>query len=101
MASKDLITINIKTRGQYQTDAHHLDALIYEYLPASVADLRRQIAAAYGVGCQGHYDDDFALTSGVGIGEPAYCEDSCAYSDLTTVTECLMVLAELRGYATN
>lgn len=28
-------------------------------------------------GCEGHYDDDFALTSGNSIGEPIYCDGSC------------------------
>lgn len=28
-------------------------------------------------GCEGHYDTDDALTSGVGIGEPVYCDGSC------------------------
>lgn len=27
--------------------------------------------------CAGHYDDDFALNSGAGIGEPVYCDGSC------------------------
>lgn len=27
--------------------------------------------------CEGHYDDDAALTSGAGIGEPVYCDGSC------------------------
>jgi hypothetical protein len=28
-------------------------------------------------GCEGHYDDDHALTSGNSIGEPYYCDGSC------------------------
>lgn len=28
--------------------------------------------------CEGHYDDDYALTSGNSIGEPVYCDGSCA-----------------------
>jgi len=28
-------------------------------------------------GCEGHYDDDFALTAGNLIGEPYYCDGSC------------------------
>jgi hypothetical protein len=28
--------------------------------------------------CEGHYDDDFALMSGNSIGEPVYCDGSCA-----------------------
>jgi predicted flap endonuclease-1-like 5' DNA nuclease len=27
--------------------------------------------------CEGHYDDDFTLLSGVGIGEPTYCDGTC------------------------
>ncbi|GAB3822878.1 hypothetical protein [Kribbella italica] len=27
--------------------------------------------------CEGHYDDDYTLTSGVGIGEATYCDGSC------------------------
>lgn len=27
--------------------------------------------------CEGHYDDDLALTSGNSIGEPVYCDGSC------------------------
>lgn len=27
--------------------------------------------------CEGHYDDDATLLSGVGIGEPTYCDGSC------------------------
>lgn len=43
--------------------------------------------AGYGLGyecqrddapqCEGHADDDAALTSGVGIGESIYCDGSC------------------------
>ena len=28
-------------------------------------------------GCEGHYDTDEALTSGVGIGEGIYCDGTC------------------------
>lgn len=27
--------------------------------------------------CEGHYDDDYALTSSNSIGEPYYCDGSC------------------------
>lgn len=27
--------------------------------------------------CEGHYDTDDALTSGVGIGEPVFCDGTC------------------------
>lgn len=32
------------------------------------------------VECEGHYDDDFALTSGAGIGEPVFCNGACVPS---------------------
>lgn len=89
------------THGWYQTTAEALDLMMMRYLPASVASLRKQIVEENGEGCEGHYDTDDALTSGVGIGEPVTCDGTCRYADLTTVTECLMILAELRGYATN
>ncbi|MFJ2115139.1 hypothetical protein ACIOEX_25130 [Streptomyces sp. NPDC087850] len=103
MASNDKITLQSTGHGQYQTTAHHLDKLIAEYLPASVNDLRKVLHEFRGVGCEGHYDDDTTLTSGVGIGEATYCDGSCAqeFSDLGTVTECLMIIAEYCGYATN
>lgn len=28
--------------------------------------------------CQGHYDDDHTLLSGVGIGEPTFCDGTCS-----------------------
>jgi hypothetical protein len=27
--------------------------------------------------CEGHHDEDYTLTSGVGIGEPTFCDGSC------------------------
>jgi hypothetical protein len=27
--------------------------------------------------CEGHYNDDLTLTSGVGIGQATYCDGSC------------------------
>lgn len=27
--------------------------------------------------CEGHYDDDYTLMSGAGIGEATYCDGSC------------------------
>lgn len=103
MAMNDLITLEIRQRGQYQTTAHHLSELIAEYLPASVESLRKVIRAFAGDGCEGHADDDETLMSGVSIGESTSCDGSCVqtYRDLQTVVECLMVIAEFRGYATN
>jgi hypothetical protein len=73
------ITMRVTTHGWFQTSAESFDRLMAEYLPASPAELRDKL--------QRYADENF----GAGID----------YSDLTTVTECLMVLAELRGYATN
>ncbi|WP_438470757.1 hypothetical protein [Streptomyces asiaticus] len=103
MAADDKITINIAGHGQYQTTAHHLSELIAEYLPASVEALRKALREMAGLGCEGHQDDDYALTSGAGIGEWVRCDGSCVteYRDLQTVIECLMIIAEYRGYATN
>ncbi|MET9861982.1 hypothetical protein ABZY93_22205 [Streptomyces smyrnaeus] len=103
MASWDRITIEIKGHGQYQTTAHDLDQVIAHYLPASVKELRAKIRERTGEGCEGHYDDDTTLLSGGGIGEATHCGESCTDStrDLQTATECLMILAELDGYATN
>ena len=75
MADTDNITISIRGHGEYQTTADGLDMLMYRYLPASVSELRAKIEQRSG----GEID----------------------YSDLHTVTECLMVLAELDGCATN
>ncbi len=76
MAFTDYITVNITGHGTYQTRAGALDLLIGRYLPASVAELRAKIEEK---------------SDGMDID----------YSDLSTVTECLMVLAEYDGYATN
>jgi hypothetical protein len=72
------IAMRITSHGWYQTTAERFDQLVAEYLPASVGDLRAQLQ---GISNDEGWDID--------------------YSDLTTVTECLFVLAELRGYATN
>ncbi|WP_274916841.1 hypothetical protein [Streptomyces sp. WZ-12] len=103
MAMNDAITLEIKGRGQYQTTAHHLSELVAEYLPASIESLRKVLREFSGDECEGHYDDDDTLMSGSGIGEATRCDGSCvrAYGDLQTVIECLMVIAEYRGYATN
>lgn len=103
MSATDKITIEITGHGQYQTSAEALGMMMARYLPSSVEKLRAIIAEEHGAGCEGHYDTDEALLSGVGIGEPVYCDGTCVtnYRDLQTVTECLMILAELRGYATN
>ncbi|MFD7257188.1 hypothetical protein [Streptomyces sp. NPDC059874] len=74
MAESDRITIEQTAHGQFQTTAHHFDGLMARYLPASVADLRAVIAEM---------------------------SPEIDWSDVSTVTECLMILAELHGYATN
>lgn len=73
------VKLYIQRHGSYQTSAERLDHLIATYLPASVEELRSKLQ---------HFSD---TEHGAGID----------YSDLRTVTECLMVLAELHGYATN
>ncbi|MEU5403732.1 hypothetical protein ABZ348_31085 [Streptomyces sp. NPDC005963] len=69
----------IPGRGQYQTSAERFDQLIAEYLPASPASLRAELQRLSDEEHGGHID----------------------YSDLATVTECLLILGELRGFATN
>jgi hypothetical protein len=79
MQPKGHVRMYVTNHGQYQTSADRFDQLIAEYLPASVESLRAQL--------QKFSDEEF----GGGID----------YSDLTSVTECLMILGELRGFATN
>ncbi|WJN62614.1 hypothetical protein [Streptomyces phage phiScoe1] len=79
MQSPGHVRMYVTTHGQYQTSAERFDQLIAEYLPASVESLRAEVDR---LGNEEH---------GLGID----------YSDLTTVTECLLILGELRGFATN
>jgi hypothetical protein len=76
MAVTDTIKVNIKGHGHYQLSVAGLDRVITAYLPASVSQLR----------------DEICKTNGA---EPR------EYADLVTVTECLVILGELHGYATN
>ncbi len=76
MAITDKITINITGHGQYQTDANHFDLMMAKYLHKSPCELRQQIEER----------SDYP---------PGH------YADVHTVTELLMILAELDGYATN
>lgn len=76
MAITDKITINITGHGQFQTDANHFDLMISRYLHDSPNGLRKKITER-SVYPAGHYDD------------------------VHTVTELLMILAELDGFATN
>lgn len=71
---ENLITMVVGKHGQFQTSAGSLDSLMERYLPASPTQLRAVIAQR---------------------------SEIVDYDDLTTITECLMVLAELDGLATN
>lgn len=73
------VRMYVTSHGQYQTSAENFDKLIAEHLPASIESLRAELNR---LANEEH---------GLGID----------YSDLTTVTECLMILGELRGFATN
>jgi hypothetical protein len=70
------ITLRSSEHGQFQVSAESLDRLMDRYLPASPRQLRKLI-------------EERADGSGID------------YSDLTTITECLMVLGEYDGFATN
>jgi hypothetical protein len=72
------IAMRVASHGQFQVSAQSMDHLIETFLPARVEELRSHLQ---------RFSDDM----GQGID----------YSDLTTVTECLMVLGELNGMATN
>jgi hypothetical protein len=72
VAAWDKITLEGE-HGQYQTRVAELDLMIMRYLPASVEDLRDLIRERQG--------------------DPDY--------NVSTVTEGLMILAELDGYAIN
>jgi hypothetical protein len=71
------VTVQIKGLGTYQTTAEGLDLMIMKYLPSSISQLRSVIVNL----------------------EPERTSEELA--NLRTITECLMVLAELNGYATN
>jgi hypothetical protein len=45
-------------------------------LPTPVRLYPRDIARAFEP-CPGHYDDDYTLMSGAGIGEPTFCNGRC------------------------
>ncbi|MGW6602866.1 hypothetical protein [Streptomyces sp. NPDC055036] len=55
----------------WRWECRHDDAPEPSYQPLG------QNAEAPAFLCEGHYDDDAALTSGVGIGEPIYCDGPC------------------------
>lgn len=71
------IRITIEGHGQFQTTAEAFDLVMSRYLPASTASLRTL------------------------VNERMHQAHGLDYSDLHTATECLMVLAELDGFATN
>lgn len=73
------VALYIPVHGSYETTPQVLDMLMAEHLPDSVAGLRRKI--------QKFSDEEH----GGGID----------YSDLRSITECLFILAELHGHATN
>lgn len=72
MATHDKITLEGE-HGQYQTTTIALDLMIGRYMPASPNDLQLEVRERHG-------DPEFRVT---------------------TVTEGLMILAELDGHATN
>ncbi|MFE1842058.1 hypothetical protein [Streptomyces sp. NPDC059515] len=77
------IRLQIAAHGQYQTSVDSFDLLLAEFisgtLPQSLDGLRAEL--------QRLSDEEFGF--------------DIDFSDLSTVTECLLVFAELRGLATN
>lgn len=76
MAVADNIRATITGHGTYQTSVNHFDLVIARYLPNSPYELRKLIEERSDYP-PGHYDD------------------------VHTVTELLLILAELDGFATN
>lgn len=76
MAITDKITINITGHGQFQTSVNDFDRMMSRYLHNSPYELRKKIAE------RSDYPEEH-------------------YSDVHTVTELLMILAEFDGFATN
>ncbi len=74
MAPVDRVSMTVGVHGHFETSAEGFDYVLGRYLPASVGELRSII-----------------------------CERSPGidYSDLIAVSQCLMILAELDGFATN
>jgi hypothetical protein len=73
---RGLITMEVGGHGQFQTTAGSLDRLMAEYAGYDVAALRTEIKDL--------------------VGDRYY-----EVSDITTRFACLMILAELKGLATN
>jgi hypothetical protein len=72
------IAMRVASHGFYQMSAESMDRLMEMMLPSRMTELRDHLQKM---------GDDM----GMGID----------YSDLSTVTECLMILGELNGMATN
>jgi hypothetical protein len=60
---------------EQMVDAREALTVLIDNPPAWTRAGRERLATAK---CDGHYDDDHALTSGAGISEPTYCDGSCA-----------------------
>lgn len=73
------VSLYIAAHGAYETSIEALDGLMAEHAAKSLPKLRKEI--------QTFSDEEH----GGGID----------YSDLRTITECLFILAELHGLATN
>jgi hypothetical protein len=73
------VALYISKHGQYRTDLASFDALMAEYADTPLPKLRADIQKLSDEHHGGNID----------------------YSDLRTVTECLFILAELSGMATN
>jgi hypothetical protein len=79
MARPGHVSLRITDHGAYQTDIASFDALWAEYGHLKLDELRAQIQK---------FSDE---QHGGGID----------YSDLRTLTECMFIMAELSGMATN
>lgn len=72
--------LNIPGHGWFQTNAKNLDILLMKHMPATAEELRAFIRG------------NITMMEGA--------EDAKRYDDLRTVTECLLVIAQLTGLAT-
>jgi len=59
----------------YEDEDRWLDASYEDRTDESLFDVGHGVFDEYEV-CDGHTDDDFALTSGIGIGEAYYCPNN-------------------------
>jgi hypothetical protein len=99
VSESGVISVRVDGYGEYATTVEGLDLMIGKYLPASPRDLRARVREMYGEDrCQGHIPEDVGDFST--FGESVYCDGRCRIeSTPKTVTECLMVLADLHGYS--